>query len=145
MSFQAFLGKEGGAENIPVMFAIAFTCFRQKISSGSGGPQFAFHLRTASSLGKSLEASSVAISHVIPTVIRTMTAMSASIRDHEHMVDFLLRLLTMFNTLGLSSVQETAVAAAKSETGGKQFMLSQNYCFLPLTIFFAFMRFCEKN
>ncbi|XP_063720577.1 phosphatidylinositol 4-kinase alpha-like isoform X2 [Symsagittifera roscoffensis] len=96
-----------------------------KVNSPAGGPQFTFAVRS-SSLGASLEASAAAISHVIPSVIRTMTAMSASIRDHEHMTDFLLRLLNIFNSLGMSNIRPAVEQqGTKTEGGGPKV---QNKC-----------------
>ena len=95
---------------------------RSKVNSPAGGPQFTFAVRS-SSLGASLEASAAAISHVIPSVIRTMTAMSASIRDHEHMTDFLLRLLNIFNSLGMSNIRPAVEQQGTKTEGGGKFTL----------------------
>ncbi len=71
----------------------------------------------SSSLGETLATTSAAISHVIPAVLRTISAMSVQIREAEHMTDFLLRLLALFNNLGMSSIYASE-QASKSETAG---------------------------
>ena len=85
-------------------------------SGGSSVPQFTFVARS-SSLGATLVARSAAVSHVIPAVLRTIATMSACVRDPDHMSDFLLKLLTIFGSLGLSAIQ-AADKVSRSDAAG---------------------------